>query len=232
MMRVAVVTIALIVLTSSIAFSQDPAPKVQVFGGYSLLHTNSGGVTGPLLDSALAAPTGTFGVSSNFNGWNAEAQYNLKPWFGIVADFSGSYGSPITASSGSGVSGLPNGNSYSILFGPALSYRTKLRMTPFVHALFGFDRAHLDQSTITGLPVGSPDFSNAVSDTGFAMALGGGLDYRLSHHIALRLGQVDYLYTGHHLNSLYGGAFGPGMFSGLATHENNLRFSTGIVFKF
>ena len=34
------------------------------------------------------------------------------------------------------------------------------------------------------------------------------------------------------LKNFYGGAFGPGLFSGLANHENNLRFSTGIVFKF
>ena len=34
------------------------------------------------------------------------------------------------------------------------------------------------------------------------------------------------------LNSFYGTAYGPGRFQGLATHENNLRFSTGIVLRF
>lgn len=232
MTRVAVATTALIVLICSFASAQDTTPKVQVFGGYSLFHADTGGLSGPVADSVLGAPSGTFGVSSNFNGWNAEAQYNVRRWFGIVADFSGHYGAPLTASSTSGVSGLPGANAYSILFGPALSYKTKARLTPFAHALFGFDRARLNESTLSGLPDTSPGFSNAVSDTSFAMALGGGLDYKLTSRFAIRLGQVDYFYTNHDLNALYGGAFGPGLVSGLATHQNNLRFSTGIVFKF
>jgi opacity protein-like surface antigen len=205
---------------------------VEVFGGYSLLHAVNGGLNGAALDSALGVASGTSGVNSNFNGWNAEAQYNVKRWFGIVADVSGNYGSPITAASGSGVSGLPSGNSYSFLFGPALSYHARARMTPFVHALFGLNRTSLNASTITGLPVTSPGSTGAVSDSSFAMAFGGGLNYRLSPHAAIRVGQLDYLYTTHDLNSLYGNAFGPGLFSGLAEHENNLRFSTGIVLRF
>jgi len=80
---------------------------VQVFGGYSLLHTNSGGVTGHCWTRLWLRPPARLEFSSNFNGWNAEAQYNLKRWFGIVADFSGSYGSPITASSGVEFQGCP-----------------------------------------------------------------------------------------------------------------------------
>ena len=231
MSRYAIATISFIVI-SSLGFAQDSTSKLQVFGGYSILHADHGGLNGPILDSALGAPSRTFAVASNFNGWNAEAQYNVKRWFGIVADVSGHYGTPVTTSSGSAVSGLPNGNSYAFLFGPALSYHARMRMTPFVHALFGLDRDSLSASTISGLPVTSPGSTGAVTDTGFAMALGGGLDYRLSHHAALRVGQFDYLYTAHDLNSLYGDAFGPGLFEGLAAHENNLRFSTGIVLRF
>ena len=46
------------------------------------------------------------------------------------------------------------------------------------------------------------------------------------------INKFDYLYTAHNLNTLYGSAFGTGLVSGLASHENNLRFSTGIVLKF
>ena len=224
MTRFAVATIILIAMVCSFTGAQDSTPKVQVFGGYSLVHAGMGGLTGPAVDSALGAPSGTFGAASNFNGWNAEAQYNALPWLGIVADFSGRYGTPITASSASGVSGLPKLSAYSFLFGPVLSYKTKARMTPFVHALFGWDRSRLSASTLSGWP------SSTYTD--FAMAFGGGLDYKLSRHFAVRVGQLDYLYTGHDLNSVYGSAFGPGRFQGLASHENNLRFSTGIVLRF
>jgi hypothetical protein len=46
------------------------------------------------------------------------------------------------------------------------------------------------------------------------------------------VGQIDYLYTAHNFNTIYGDAFGPGRFGGLPTRENNVRFSTGIVFRF
>jgi opacity protein-like surface antigen len=98
-----------IFLISSCALAQDSTPRFQVFGGYSLLHTDNGGLNGPLLNSLLEAPNGSFGLNSNFNGWNAEAQYNANRWFGLVADVSGNYGGPFTASSGSGVTGLPGG---------------------------------------------------------------------------------------------------------------------------
>jgi opacity protein-like surface antigen len=228
MTRFAVAKIVLITTICSFAVAQDSTPKVQVFGGYSLVHAGMGGLTGPAVDSALGAPSGTFGVASSFNGWNAEAQYNVTRWLGIVADFGGRYGTPISASSASGVSGLPTLSGYSLLFGPVLSCKTKARMSPFVHALFGWDRASLTGSTLSGLPSSSAD----TTYTDFAMALGGGLDYKLSRHLAVRVGQLDYLYTGHDLNSFYGSAFGPGRFQGLASHENNLRFSTGIVLRF
>jgi opacity protein-like surface antigen len=230
MTRFAVAMIILIAMICSFAVAQDLTPKVQVFGGYSLVHAGTGGLTGPAVDSALGVPSGTFGVASNFNGWNAEAQYDVTRWVGIVADFGGRYGTPITASSASGVSGLPNLSAYSFLFGPVLSYKTKARMTPFVHALFGWDRASLSASALSGVPFSSS--SAATTYTDFAMALGGGLDYKLSRHLAVRVGQLDYLYTGHDLNSLYGSAFGPGRFQGLASQENNLRFSAGIVLRF
>jgi len=146
----------------------------------------------------------------------------------VVADFGGQYGSPITASGS--VSGLPTMSRYTFMAGPVISYRAKAKITPFVHALFGYDRASLGASTITG--TSSPVSSSASTYTDFAIALGGGVDYKLSRHFALRLGQLDYFHTTLDLNSLYGTAFGPGRFQGLATQENNLRFSTGIVLRF
>jgi opacity protein-like surface antigen len=229
MKRCAVATTVLVVLIGSLAWAQDSTPKVQVFGGYSLMHTATGGLTGPLMDAALGQNYGTFGLRTNFNGWSGEAQYNAGRWFGIVADFGGRRGTFLTANVG-GVSGLPKLTAYSFLVGPVLSYRTKSKLTPFVHALVGFDRSSLGATTITGLP--TPASSAAVNYTDFAIALGGGLDYKLSRHFALRAAQVDYFHTSIDLNSFYGSAFGAELLQGLATHQRNLRASAGVVLQF
>jgi opacity protein-like surface antigen len=230
MIRVASAIAAVIFLISSFAFAQDSTPRVEVFGGYSLMHADTGKLNGNTLDIDLGQFPNTFGVKSNFNGWNAEAQYNFGPWVGIVADFGGRYGTPITSASSNRISGLPTETSYSFLAGPVISYRARKKITPYVHALFGWDRTSLSASTLTGTsPLVS---STATTYTDFTMALGGGVDYKLSRRFAVRLGQVDWFHTSLNLNSFYGSAFGAGLFQGLATHERNFRFSTGIVFNF
>jgi opacity protein-like surface antigen len=229
MNRFVLVMICSMVLISSFAFSQDSTPKVEVFGGYSFMRTGTGGLSASTLDVDLHQFPNTFGIGSNFNGWNAEAQYNVDRWLGIVADLGGEYGTPFTAQA-QGVSRLPSMTEYSFLAGPVVSYRAKARITPYVHALFGWDRASMGATTIVG--TASPVTSSASTYTSFAMVFGGGVDYKVSRHFALRLAQVDYFRTTLDLNSLYGNAFGPGRFQGLPTHENNIRVSTGIVLQF
>ena len=229
MIRFAATTICLIVLTGCLAFAQDSVPKVEVFGGYSFMRTGTGGLSDTTLNIELHQNPGTLTTGRNFNGWNAEAQYNFDRWIGLVADFTGEYGTPFTART-KGVSGLPTMTEYSFLAGPVVSYRTKARITPYGHALFGWDRARLGASTITG--TANPTTSFTSTYTSFAIVFGGGVDYKVSRHLALRLGQLDYFRTTLDLNSLYGGAFGPGRFQGIPTRENNLRFATGIVVQF
>lgn len=230
MLRSAIVSISLMFLIYASAFAQDS--KVQVFGGYSLVHTGgNNGVDGPALDSALGATPRTFSVRTNYSGWNGAIQFNANKWFGIKADIGGNYGTPISASSGSGITGLPGLSSYSYLFGPVFSAHPSDKFTPYAHALFGVNRTSLhstdnlsDGTTTTSLP--------GVTDSAFAMALGGGIDYNVTKRFALRLGQFDYLYTGHDLNTIGNNLVGPGTFSGLDTHQNNFRFATGVVFNF
>lgn len=229
MIRWSAAVILLMLLTGSLASAQDSIPKVQVFGGYSFMRTGTGGLSASTLDVDLHQFPNTFGIGPNFNGWSAEAQYNFDRWIGIVADIGGEYGTPFTART-SGVSGLPKMTEYSFLAGPVISYRTKSRFTPYVHALFGWDRASLAASTITG--TASLVRSSASTYTSFATVFGGGVDYKLSRHFALRLAQADYFRTTLDLNSLYGNAFGAGQFQGLPTHETNIRVSTGIAIWF
>ena len=230
MIRLAVATIALISLLSSCALAQGSTPKAQVFGGYSFTYVDNGGLSGLDLDNALRELNSPFSIGSSFNGWNAEGQYNANRWIGIVADVSGRYGKPLTNTRFSTLSGLPDANAYSLLVGPVLTFRGKSKITPFIHAMFGFDRASLSASTITGLS--TPVSSSATTYTDTAVALGGGIDYRLFRRLSLRLVQADDLRTYHNLNKFYESVFPGSVFYGIAQHQNNIRVSTGIVVRF
>jgi len=228
MTRFAVAALALVLISGASVFAQTVKnPKVQVFAGYSLLHADNGGLTASTINTTLNQPAGAFGLTSNYSGWNAEVQYNLNRWLGVVGDFAGHYGNPFT-SSNILLTELPKSNQYSLMFGPVLTYKTLWKVTPFVHALGGLDRQHQDAGSIPGL-FGSSAY---VTDWAVAVAAGGGIDYKVFPHMSVRVGQVDYLYTGHDLNAFYNDAFGRGLFKNLATKENNLRFSTGILIKF
>ncbi len=232
MIRLLAATITLTVLTGSFAFAQDETPKVQVFGGYSLLRADHGKLTGTLLNADLEEATSPFDVRTYFlDGWNAEAQYNTGGWLGIAADVGGRYGTPITEARDSTLSGLPKETAFSFLAGPVLSYRTKSRLTPFVHGLFGWDRTSLSATTITG-SVTSPVSSAATTYNDFAMALGGGVDCRMTRHVSIRLGQLDWYHTSINLSKFYTNAFGGSLLVGLATHQDNYRFSAGAVVRF
>ncbi len=228
MVRFVGITLFFTVLISSLVLAQDTTPKVQVFGGYSLFHADLAGLHGSNLDVTLGQPPNTFGVKSNFTGWTAEGQYNFNRWVGAVADVNGRYGKPFYAVPT--VSGVPDSNAYSFLVGPALSYRTKSPLTPYIHALFGLDRITLDASTIHG-PT-STVVGTSSSFTDFAAALGGGIDYKLTRHLAIRPAQVDWFHTSINIHQLYGGSYGLGLFQGYTTHQTNLRYAGGIVVQF
>lgn len=116
---------------------------------------------------------------------------NMNSWFGLVGDFGAYHSSPF----GLGL------NTYTYMFGPRFSLRAR-KVTPFAHVLFGGAR----------LTAGTGGFSSSV--TPVAMSTGGGLDLRLSKHIALRP-QLEYL-----LLRSSGGSLNAG------------RASIGIVFRF
>ncbi len=124
---------------------------------------------------------------ANTNGWEAQATGNLSQYVGVTADFDGHYGD---------IFGV-GGHGYNFLFGPTFSYRSD-KFTAFAHALFG----------------GSHVGARGSSDTAFAWAVGGGVDWNWTKRLAIRLGQFDYLPT----------YFG-------CTTQNNIRYSAGVVFR-
>jgi opacity protein-like surface antigen len=115
-------------------------------------------------------------AGGNFHGWNSSVTGNVTRRFGIVADFSGHYGTEQGSI-------LVKQNAHSFLFGPRYSFRGK-RFTPFVYALLGVTRFH-ESATVFG-----QKFS--ASDSGFSSALGGGLDVRVNDRVAIRAFQIDY----------------------------------------
>ncbi len=176
------------------AFGQD-VPRAEVFGGYSYLNVDTKGVTDRV----------------NANGWEASGAFNFNRWFGAEGDLASHYNGDCA-----GLDALISGAScrhFSFMGGPRFTYRLT-KFTVFAHGLFG--GGHLSGSTSD---TGIPDVTLSASETKFAMAAGGGLDYNFQNHISIRFGQVDYFLT-KHFNQ-----FGVG-------HQNNIRVSAGIVIRF
>lgn len=144
----------------------------------------------------------TAGVTSrlNLNGWEASAAFSLNRWVGLEGDIAGHYKV--------GCGGVPGLTCKDLSFmgGSRFTYR-KSRATAFAHGLFGVDNGTLGY------------LSYSASDTPFATAVGGGVDYSLTKSISIRAGQVDYFLT-RHVGNL------------TVPHQNNFRISTGVVFTF
>jgi len=71
-----------------------------------------------------------------------------------------------------------------------------------------------------------------TTDYDFAVALGAGVDYKLTHRFAIRVAQADFYRTTLNLNKYYDSAFGIGLFQSLAVHQDNWRLSAGVVARF
>jgi opacity protein-like surface antigen len=121
---------------------------------------------------------------TNLNGWDLSLEGKFAPWVGLVADVDGTYGSHLAE--------------HNVLFGPRISVSVR-SVRPFAELLIGASHVGID---------------HGPSDTSFANAVGGGLDYRVVGPVAVR-GQLDWIRTrffGH--------------------HQNDWRFSTGLVVHF
>ena len=185
-MRKVVCLFGLLLLIGLPAASQESAPKVEGFLGYSYIRANPQ----------------TSGLDSfNLHGGSGSFAYNLNNSLGLVADLGGYHAGNI---GGSGV----DANFFSYLFGPRLSYRGLSKITPFAQVLFGGTRSSANF------------FGSSFSQNAFAMTAGGGVDVRAGERFSLRLVQAEYYLT----------RFPE--FPGNNVTQNNLRLSTGVVFRF
>jgi len=95
-------------------------------------------------------------------------------------------------------------HNYTYTFGPVVSLRHNEAFTPFAHFLAGGFRS---SASFNGV---------SASDNGFAMMFGGGVDIKATRRVAVRAFQFDWL-------SLH---------SNGASNNNNMRISTGLVFRY
>jgi len=145
--------------------------------------------------------------SYNANGGFGTAQYNFSKSFGLVADLGANY---VGSANGTQI----GNTAFEYLFGPRFTWRHS-RFSPYVQTLFGGERFS------NGLNPSALNPVTGSSQNNFAAAFGGGLDITVTQHMAVKPIQVEYLMT----------QFAPG--SGYPNNvANNLRYSTGIVFRF
>ena len=137
------------------------------------------------------------------NGGSGYFVYNLNRTIGLVGDFGG------YANTRTGI----NDKALTYLFGPRFTWRHQ-RLNPYVQFLFG------------GAYAWSGPDSNSNTQNSFATAAGGGLDYVLTKHIAIKPIQVEYVTTQFDSASLGGST------KGFGSHQNDVRYSGGVVFRF
>ncbi|HUX68665.1 MAG TPA: OmpA family protein [Terriglobales bacterium] len=178
-------------------------PRFELFAGYSYFRE---------LSNSANRIAWLSGLSTSF-------AINANRTFGIVFDFAGyratrfGPGAPPT-----GGIAAARGKVFSYMVGPRVSFRHH-RFTPFVQALFG----EMDARTLTLQNCNGGGCTPLPSQSAFAVNLGGGLDYTLTHHLAWRVIQAEYALTRFR---------DPTTFAGQRSTQNDIRLSTGLVFRF
>ena len=206
-MRKSIIFIAVVMLSILMASAED-VEQYETFLGFSLVrfHPNSG---------ILPA--------FNAHGGDGQFVYNLDSYIGAVVDL------------GAVTKGELNHNSVdstvvNFMAGPRFKYHGEARFQPFVQMLFGGTYAtastRYNLSATNAVVLGPSIFVDpnppvfarlVVSRAGFAMLAGGGIDIKLSKHIAFRPIGADY-----YLARL------PGPLTGNPQNVGNFRYSAGI----
>lgn len=184
--------------------SDAPAPKWDIFAGYSYLAPH--GTVNTLLPNQTT-------VSGSYDAVNVGGIFSYSYYFNRYVGLQGEVGvhewgvqktNDVIANGTQG-----NNDGFTTIWGGAIFRYPMENVTPFAHALFG--GAYIDG------PVHNP------FTWGPAVTLGGGMDYLtpwFNHRFSIRLFQADYEYM--HVN------FGSGVWGG-STGINAARLSTGFV---
>jgi hypothetical protein len=214
------ILLGILLLFGSSVCAQD-FQKVEVSGEYSYLRFN---------------PTLSYLKNRSFNGGGVGLQYNLNHYLGIKGEFMG-YGStnftiPPGVYSIPRLSPIPffvgapittQGNMFTYLFGPVIRAPIS-KITPFAESLFGGSNSNAYGNQIVAICNGFTCIASAKNVSGtqhpFTMALGGGVDYRISEHLSIRPLEIDWVLT-RYTNPLT-----------LTNNQHSFRYLGGAVFHF
>lgn len=194
MRKFTVLVLSIIVFGAFASAQLEPqtvaVPKTEVYVGYTFQRAGVSGYNIPDVNVN----------STNLNGFAIGFSHYLHSNLGYMVDISRGTNSAVDST---GIKYVR----WTYMAGPTYRLHNFLFFTPSVHALAGFDR---DDFTV---PQGFTvlDYTN----TDFAAAAGVTFDGNLSRHMALRLAQLDYLYTHN-----YG------------ANQSSFRYTGGLVVRF
>src|SRR5262245_16626612 len=167
---------------STVAVFAQSEHKPEIFFGYSNLQAQG------LPDKNNT--TGIFGSDffnnrTTLHGFNSEVTGHLADAFGITGNFS------FNENSRSNSTDIRNDSVKTDIFyfmgGPTLKLRGSSRFQPFVRFLAGGAHTRFNVSSEQGVDVGTVTNSFKTGTTDFAMAAGGGIDWRVADHMKVRL---------------------------------------------
>jgi hypothetical protein len=208
------ITRAMLYLTLLLQGVSALAQRADVFGEYSYLHFS---------------PTITGMSSRSFNGGGGGADLYFLKIFGVKADFMGyasttftrTYPTPVIIP---GRGTIPagtyttQGNMLTYLFGPLLRIPLPI-VKPFGEVLFGGSYTNGYVNLTKSIDANGGTLSTP-SQHPFTLAAGGGVDVSVSHRLAIRVGEFDYVLT-RYTNPLTS-----------TNNQNNFRYNGGLVLKF
>lgn len=162
--------------------------------------------------------------TANLNGGGGSAVLYFAGFFGLKAEVEG-YASqninfnfpPGSIRCPSGCTGTAQANLFTGNFGPQIKIRIK-RVQPFFEGLVGGTYTNFYQNVhknCSGCTFGSP------GDWALDVVLGGGVDIKVTSHLAIRPIEFDYFLT-RFINNLTTGN----------NNQNNFRYQAGLVFEF
>ena len=206
--------------------SKPEYPRFEIFTGYSFSHW------GKKHEERNSGFRHNTHERLNMNGWNASFTSNINSVFGIKGEVSGIYGKLrseekyISADDEdfnfSSNNDLQSIQGYSFMVGPQATRRLEDLNLPF--DVFGHLLVGVEHHRVKNFEDNGPVF---FTSNAFAMALGGGLDWKIDNWI-IRAPQIDYFPWSFGGESAY---YDGGLVQKGSTIKN-LRLSFGIVFRF
>jgi opacity protein-like surface antigen len=173
----------LLLFTAGAALAQD-YPKIETSPAFMYIRTST-----QFAPFVVRGQTVT-PQAINCAGGGGTIAYNFSSLIGLAADLGGCK----IFSNAYGLANTVDGNEFTYLFGPRITYRSGSRFEPFAEVNFGGMRISLTCNS-SALTCVNATGGNTYTKNAFALTAGGGFQVKLSKKFSLRLVQAEYLYT-------------------------------------